>query len=139
MGERQPNLGILERMSFFSLGVRSSFLILRQSMTTMSSQTQQAEKRLSGRAKLSKMLRARPSEARDEHFADLPVSVNVSKKGIYFHTHRRDYYKGMRLFLTFPFTFANDPMNCEYLAEVVRVETLPNDRYGIAVHLIMTV
>ncbi len=108
-------------------------------MTTMSSQTQQAEKRLSGRAKLSKMLRARPSEARDEHFADLPVSVNVSKKGIYFHTHRRDYYKGMRLFLTFPFTFANDPMNCEYLAEVVRVETLPNDRYGIAVHLIMTV
>jgi hypothetical protein len=89
---------------------------------TMSSQTHQAEKRLSGRAKLSKMLRARPSEARDEHFADLSVSVNISKSGLYFHTHRRDYYKGMRLFVTFPFTFANDPMNCEYLAEVVRVE-----------------
>jgi hypothetical protein len=65
--------------------------------------------------------------------------VNVSKKGIYFLAHRRDYYKGMRLFVTFPFTFANDSMNSEHLAEVVRVETLPNDRYGIAVHLIMTV
>ncbi len=102
-------------------------------------QAQHGEKRLSRRAKMSKMLRVRPSEARDEHFADLPVSVNVSKSGIYFHTHRRDYYKGMGLFVTFPFTFANDPMNCEYLAEVVRVENLPNNRYGIAIHLIMTV
>jgi hypothetical protein len=88
---------------------------------------------------MSKMLRVRPSEARNDHFADLPVSVNVSKQGIYFYTHRRDYYKGMRLFVTFPFIFANDPMNCEYLAEVMRVENLPNDRCGIAVHLIMTV
>jgi hypothetical protein len=105
----------------------------------MSSQTQQAEKRLSRRTKMSKMLRVRPSEAREEHFADLPVSVNVSKSGLYFHTHRSDYYKGMRLFVTFPFTFANDPMNYEQLAEVLRVEILPNNRYGIAVHLIMTV
>jgi hypothetical protein len=139
LDERRPNLGVLEQMPFFNFGLRSSLLILRQSLTTMSSQTQQAEKRLSRRAKLSKMLRVRPSEAHDEHFADLPLSVNVSKSGLYFHTHRRDYYKGMRLFVTFPFTFANDPMNCEYLAEVVRTENLPNDRCGIAVHLIMTV
>jgi hypothetical protein len=45
----------------------------------------------------------------------------------------------MRLFLTFPYTFVNDPTNCEYLAEVVRVEKLSNNRFGIAVHLIMTV
>ncbi len=105
----------------------------------MPSQTQQAEKRLSRRAKINKMLRVRPSEARDDHFADLPLSVNVSKSGLYFHTHRCDYYKGMRLFVTFPFTFTNDPLNYEYLAEVQRVEVLPNNRYGIAVHLIMTV
>ena len=103
------------------------------------SETSHAEKRLSGRAKLAKLLRVRPSEPRDEHFADLPVSINVSKNGIFFHTHRSDYYKGMRLFVTFPFTFANDPMSCEYLAEVVRVEKLTNDRFGVAVHLMMTV
>ncbi|MGB7727353.1 MAG: hypothetical protein WBL50_04935 [Candidatus Acidiferrum sp.] len=84
------------------------------------------------------MLRVRPSEARDEHFADLPLSVNVSKSGLYFQAHRRDYYKGMRLFVTFPFAFANDPMNCEYLAEVVRVENLPNDRCGIAFPAVAT-
>jgi hypothetical protein len=29
-------------------------------------------------------------------------------------------------------------MNCEYHAEVVRVENLPNGRFGVAVHLMMT-
>jgi hypothetical protein len=102
-------------------------------------QTGYVEKRLSRRAKMAKLMRVRPSDPRDEHFADLPFSVNVSKQGIYFQTHRRDYYKGMRLFVTFPFTFENDPSNCEYLAEVVRVESFVNDRFGVAVHLLMTV
>ena len=97
------------------------------------------EKRKSRRAKIIKPLRVRPSEPRDEHFEDLPVSVNASKEGIYFHSRRANYYKGMRVFVTFPFTSAHDPMNCEYVAEVVRVEKLPNDRFGVALHLIMTV
>jgi len=102
-------------------------------------QNTQAEKRLSSRAKLAKMMRVRPSEPRDKNFEDLPVSLNVSKQGIYFHSNRPEYYKGMRLFITFPFTFAHDPMNCEYLAEIVRVEKLPNGRLGVAVHLLTTV
>jgi PilZ domain len=101
-------------------------------------ETQYADKRRSRRAKLTKPLRVRPSEPRDEHFEDLPVSVNASKEGIYFHTRKSNYYKGMRVFITFPFTSQHDPMNCEYVAEVVRVETLPNNRFGVAVHLLMT-
>jgi hypothetical protein len=97
------------------------------------------EKRLNNRAKMSRMLRVRPSDPGDEHFEELPVSTNVSKQGIYFHTNRSDYYKGMRLFITFPFTFVQDPMACEYLAEVVRVDKLPDARFGVAVHLLMTV
>ena len=97
------------------------------------------EKRRSRRAKIAKPLRVRPSEPRDEHFEDLPISVNASKEGIYFYTRRSNYYKGMRLFVTFPFASIHDPMNCEYVAEVVRVEKLPNDRFGVAVHLKMTV
>ena len=95
-------------------------------------------KRRSRRAKIAKPLRVRPSEPRDEHFEDMPVSVNASKEGIYFHTRREKYYKGMRVFVTFPFASSHDPMNCEYVAEVVRVETLPNGRFGVALHLLMT-
>jgi len=103
------------------------------------SDPQYPDKRRSRRAKIAKSLRVRPSEPRDEHFEDLPVSINASKEGIYFHTRRPNYYKGMRVFVTFPFSSAHDPMNCEYVAEVVRVENLPNGRFGVALHLIMTV
>jgi hypothetical protein len=103
------------------------------------SEKQYLEKRRSRRAKIAKPLRVRPSEPRDEHFEDMPVSINASKEGIYFHTRRSGYYKGMRVFVTFPFSSAHDPMNCEYVAEVVRVEPLPNARFGVALHLLMTV
>ena len=102
-------------------------------------QTTQAERRLSRRAKLAKMLRVRPSDPRDKHFEDLPVSINASNQGVYFHTNRTDYYKGMRLFVTLPYTFVNDPMNKEYLAEVVRVEKLAGNHLGVALHLLTTV
>jgi hypothetical protein len=83
---------------------------------------------------MAKPLRVRPSDPRDPHFEDVPVSVNVSKEGIYFHGRRESYYKGMRVFVTFPFSSPHDPMNCEYVAEVVRVENLPNSKLGVAVH-----
>jgi hypothetical protein len=97
-----------------------------------------ASQRRSRRAKIARPVRVRPSEPRDEHFEDLPISVNASKEGIYFVSRRQAYYPGMRVFVTFPFSSAHDPMNCEYVAEVVRVEKLPNGRSGVAVHLKMT-
>lgn len=106
---------------------------------TEESQKNYAELRRSRRAKVAKAVRVRPSEAHDEHFEDFPISVNASKHGIYFTTRRSGYYKGMRIFVTFPFTSTHDPMKSEYLAEVKRVEDLPHARFGIAVHLLMTV
>jgi hypothetical protein len=96
------------------------------------------DKRVSRRAKIAKPVRVRPSDPRDDHFEDLPVSVNASKEGIYFTSRRKSYYKGMRVFVTFPFSSPHDPMNCEYVAEVVRVEELPNAKFGVAVHLKMS-
>jgi hypothetical protein len=96
------------------------------------------EQRRSRRAKIAKPLRVRPSEPHDEHFEDLPVSVNASREGIFFQTRRTNYYKGMRVFVTFPYGSAQDPMNCEYIGEVVRVESLPNGKIGVALHLKMT-
>ena len=98
-----------------------------------------AELRRSRRAKIARPMRVRPSEPRDEHFEDHPVSVNASKEGIYFTSRRDSYYPGMRVFVTFPYSSAHDPMNCEYVGEVVRVEKLPNNKTGIAVHLKLTV
>jgi hypothetical protein len=97
-----------------------------------------SELRRGRRAKLARPMRVRPSEPRDDHFDDLPNSVNASKHGIYFVSKVSTYYKGMRVFVTFPYS-AHDPMSSEYLAEVVRIDTLPNNKFGIAVDLKMTV
>jgi hypothetical protein len=99
---------------------------------------QYPDKRSSRRAKMARPLRVRPSEPRDKHFEDLPVSINASKEGIYFTTRREDYYPGMRVFVTFPFSSPHDPMNCEYVAQVLRVDKLPSGKFGVAVHLEMT-
>jgi hypothetical protein len=96
------------------------------------------DKRRSRRVKIAKPVRVRPSDPKDEHFEDLPISVNAAKEGIFFVTRRSNYYKGMRVFVTFPFTSAHDPMNCEYVAEVVRVEELARGKFGVAVNLLMT-
>jgi hypothetical protein len=100
---------------------------------------QYPEKRRSRRTKIARTLRVRPSEPKDEPFEDLPVSINVSKEGILFKTRQATYYPGMRVFVTFPYSSPHDPMNCEYVAQVVRVDKLPNGRFGIAVNLLMTV
>lgn len=96
------------------------------------------DNRVSRRAKIARPVRVRPSEPRDDHFEDLPISVNASKEGIYFTTRLKSYYPGMRVFVTFPYSSPYDPMNCEYVAQVVRVEKLENDKTGVAVHLKMS-
>lgn len=99
---------------------------------------QKKDKRRSRRAKIAKPARVRPSDPKDEHFEDNPTSLNASKDGIYFVSRLSNYYKGMRVFVTFPFASAHDPMNCEYVAEVLRVEPQPGGKTGVAVHLLMT-
>jgi hypothetical protein len=97
-----------------------------------------SDNRVSRRAKIARPVRVRPSEPRDDHFEDLPISVNASKSGIYFTSRLKSYYPGMRVFVTFPYLSPRDPMNCEYVAQVVRVETLENGKTGVAVHLKMS-
>jgi len=97
-----------------------------------------SDKRRSRRAKIARPVKVRPSDPRDEHFEDIPTSVNASREGIYFLTRTAKYYVGMRVFVTFPYTSAHDPMNCEYVARVVRVEDLGNKKFGIAVELLTT-
>jgi hypothetical protein len=88
---------------------------------------------------LSRELRIRPSVAREGNFEDFPLTVNVSKKGLYFRTRLPNYRVGMRLFVIYPFTYENDPIKSEYLAEVVRVEGAGENQFGVAVHLIAAI
>lgn len=101
-------------------------------------QPQYSEQRKSRRAKIAKPVRVRPSDPLNDHFEDQPISVNASKEGIYFIPTQGTYYNGMSVFVTFPFSSPHDPLNCEYAAQVVRVEELPNGKSGVAVHLKMS-
>lgn len=98
-----------------------------------------SDNRRSRRAKIARPVRVRPSEPRDDHFEDVPVSVNASRDGLYFISRLHSYYPGMRVFVTFPYSSPHDPMNCEYVGQVLRVEELENDKTGVAVHLKMSV
>ena len=93
------------------------------------------EKRAGRRATITRPVRVHPSEPRDDHSEDLPISVNASKSGIYYTSRRKSYDPGMRVFGTFPYSSPHDPMNREYFAQVMRVERLENGTSGVAVHL----
>ena len=93
------------------------------------------EKRTNPRAKLARKLRVRPSDAYEDDFEEIATSVNVSKRGIYFHTELPSYRVALRLFVTYPFTSLTDPMKTEWVGEVVRVDHLPGNKHGIAIHL----
>ena len=93
------------------------------------------EKRTNPRAKLPRKLRVRPSDAYEDDFEEIATSINVSKRGIYFHTELKSYRVALRLFVTYPFTSLNDPMKTEWIAEVMRVDELPGNKRGIAIQL----
>lgn len=90
------------------------------------------------RVKMARSVRVRPSELQVEHFDEVRVTVSASPNGVYFTTWRDNYYKGMRVFVTFPFSPTADARYCEYVGEVACVDTLANSRRGIAVRFLMS-
>jgi hypothetical protein len=78
----------------------------------------------------------RPSDPKDAHFDELNTTANVSREGIYFVSRIESYYEGMRLFVAVPYHSPREPQDREHLGQVVRVDTLPDGRWGIAVQLL---
>jgi hypothetical protein len=76
-------------------------------------------------------MRVRPSDPDKKYFDDLRGTVSVSRSGIYFHTTELGYEVGQRLFVTMPFSGDPSTLGREYLAEVVRKDTLGNGMIGI--------
>jgi hypothetical protein len=96
------------------------------------------DRRSNLRCKLNQLMRIRPSQP-GEHFEDIVISMNVSRNGAYFHSNEEHYEKGMRLFVTMPYSDVPSVINCEYLAEVMHVDPLPSGCQGIGIKLLMGV
>lgn len=101
-------------------------------------QPQGAERRRRKRVKVSAQMRVRSTDPKAEPFTEVAMTVDVSRDGILFSTLRRDFWKGMSVGVTFPFSNAPNALNAEQPAEVVRIVELPGEQIGIAVQFVRT-
>ncbi len=96
-----------------------------------------SERRRLARRPVFRPIRVRPSFPGGQDFDEVMGTVNAHREGVYFVTELSVYKKGLRLFVSMPYS-PHTPGENEYIGEVVRVETLPDDKFGVAVHLIQS-
>jgi hypothetical protein len=104
---------------------------------TATSTPKSTERRGTRRCKITQLMRIRPSDPEKDHFEDMRGTLSVSRSGVFFQTSEPGYEIGMRLFVTLP--YSQDPMslNREYLAEVVRRDSLPTGMFGVGLKILM--
>jgi len=91
------------------------------------------EHRRSNRNKLCLPVRIRPEDSRIDE--EVRTTKNSGRGGLYFTTWRPVYYVGMRVRVTFPYPSAAARINQEVQGEIVRVEMLPDMRWGVALRI----
>jgi PilZ domain len=111
----------------------------KPSQNPVSAKRAKSERRSSRRCKFTQLMRIRPSDPQRQHFDDMRGTISVSRTGVYFQTSEVGYEIGMRLFLIMPYSQDPSATNREYLAEVVRKDSLPNGLTGIGVKLLIEV
>lgn len=96
------------------------------------------DKRRAGRAKIARTLRVRPSEPKDDHFEDLPMSVNASKQGLL--------HDAARCVLRRNASVCHVSLQLPARSDELRIcregdarRKMPNGRFGVALSLLMTV
>jgi hypothetical protein len=99
----------------------------------------QAERRGTRRCRINQLMRIRPSDPEKEHFEDLRGTTSVSRTGVAFHTSETGYEIGMRLFVTMPYSRDPAATDREYLAEVMRLDALPNGLIAVGIKLLMEI
>ena len=97
------------------------------------------ERRKKTRTRIPRMIRVRPSEPTLEDFDEILPTINASRNSVYFVPQNGIFAPNMRVFVTYP--YASDPgsLNQEFLGTVTRVDRLPGDKQGVAVHLLMPI
>jgi len=94
-----------------------------------------SERRNKRRVKIAQQVRVRPSEPIGASFDEIKATIDVCRDGVYFSTALACYKKGMRLFVTFPYSDMPGAINLDYVGEVVRVDKRTHGRWAVAVHL----
>ena len=64
------------------------------------------------------------------------TTLNVSRDGLYFATARDHYFPGMNVIVSLNLR-SDDPMNREYVGDVVRLERLEDGKWGVAIRILM--
>ncbi len=90
----------------------------------------------SRRIAVEQPIRVRTASHSHNRFDDVEMTSNASRKGVYFTTHRASYHLGMRVLVTMPYG-PEAGNGIEYLAEVVRMQILDPETFGVAVRLLM--
>ena len=92
------------------------------------------ECRLTPRETLSEPVLVRPCDSL--YPEEICTTANVSRSGLYFVTSSKHYFVGMNVVVTLNFG-PDDPVHREQIGDVVRVDTLAGDRWGVAVRIVM--
>jgi hypothetical protein len=97
------------------------------------------ERRQKTRSKIPRMIRVRPSQPTPENFDEILPTINASRNSVYFVPQNAIFEPKMRVFITY--AYASDPgsINQEFLGEVTRIDKLPGNKQGVAVHLVMPI
>ena len=93
-------------------------------------------RRRNPRARISLPIRVRSADFADDQVDEVRATVNVSRSGLYFSSHRISYHPGMKVLLTIPFRDVVADAGSEERGEVVRVEHFKDGRMGVAVRLL---
>src|ERR1700691_2017917 len=64
------------------------------------------------------------------------TTANVSRGVLYFLTPRNHYFVGMNVVVTLNFG-PDDPIDRKQIGDVVRIEALDEDKWGVAIRILM--
>src|ERR1700680_1097431 len=92
------------------------------------------ERRQTQRENRSEPVRICPCEP--QYPEEVCTTLNVSRNGLYFATVTDHYFPGMNVIVTFNLR-SDDPMNREYIGDVVRLERLEDGKWGVAIRILM--
>jgi hypothetical protein len=92
------------------------------------------ERRQAQREDLSEPVRVCPCDP--EYLAEVRTTLHVSRSGLYFATPAEHYFPGMNVIVTLNFC-SDDPIQREYIGDVVRLERLKDGKWGVAIRILM--
>jgi hypothetical protein len=92
------------------------------------------ECRLTPRETLSEPVLVRPCDPL--YPEEICTTANVSRSGLYFFSTTKHYFVGMTVLVTLNFR-PDDPIHREQIGDVVRIDVLDEDKWGVAIRILM--